>query len=425
MDIKLPHLGEGSDSGVVVSILVQPGDVLSPGQTIIELESGKAVAPIPTEQGGKVASIRVKVGDKIGAGAVILSLEGGAGAPAVEAPKAAAKTAAPAAPVPVDSKPETEEPADYDGPMAPPCSPSIRKLSRELGLDLRKIKGSELGGRIVMGDLKGYIQRLERALAQAKAAAATPAGGTTARKPAISIDFAQWGPIIKRPMSMLRQTIAQRMLESTSTVPQVTQFDEADITSLEALRKKHAAAYEARGTRLTLTSFVLKALVSTLKKHPIFNASIDDTTNEIVNKAYHHIGLAVDTENGLMVPVIRNVDHRTLLELSQDIATVAAKARDRKLTLDDMKGGTFTVSNQGGIGGGHFTPIINLPEVAILGLGRSALKPAIREGKVEARLLMPVAVTYDHRLIDGGSAARFITDLSAAITAFTDNDVKL
>jgi pyruvate dehydrogenase E2 component (dihydrolipoyllysine-residue acetyltransferase) len=215
------------------------------------------------------------------------------------------------------------------------------------------------------------------------------------------------------------------MLENWNAVPHVTQFDEADITALSAWRKKYSGPYEQKGARLTLTSFVLKIVADTLKKHPAFNSSLDEAAQEIVLKQYYHIGLAVDTEAGLIVPVIRDVDKKNLLTLSKDIEELARKARDRKVSSEDLKGGTFTVSNQGGIGGAHFTPIVNKPEVGILGLGRGAMKPVVREDKVEARLMLPLVLSYDHRVIDGGVAARFIVDLVQAFESFKEDDVKL
>jgi pyruvate dehydrogenase E2 component (dihydrolipoamide acetyltransferase) len=226
-------------------------------------------------------------------------------------------------------------------------------------------------------------------------------------------------------MSMLRKTISRRMSESWHAVPRVTQFDEADITDLMELRKKFAADYEKQGARLTLTSFALRAAAIALKKHPIFNSSLDAARDEIVLKEYVHIGLAVDTEQGLMVPVLRNADRKSLFELSKDVQDFAEKARDRKLSIDDMKGGTFTISNQGGIGGAHFTPIVNTPEVAILGLGKGAQKAVVRAGRIEPRLMLPICVAYDHRVIDGGTAARFTVDLVAAFQGFTEADLKL
>jgi pyruvate dehydrogenase E2 component (dihydrolipoamide acetyltransferase) len=275
-------------------------------------------------------------------------------------------------------------------------------MARELGINLGKIRGSEAGGRIIIGDVRAYIQRLVKA--SAKAAKASGGAASAPAKPApVQIDFSQWGPISKKPVTPLRKVIARRMAESWNSVPRVTQFDDADFTKLGELRKKFAAAYEAKGVKLTLTPFVLKAVAETLKKHPIFNSSLDEVASEIIIKEYIHLGIAVDTDQGLMVPVIRDVDKKSMLDLAKELESLAAKARDRKITADEMKGGTFTISNQGAIGGAHFTPIINLPEVAILGLGRGALKPVVRDGKVEVRMMTPLGLSYDHRVVDGGA----------------------
>jgi pyruvate dehydrogenase E2 component (dihydrolipoamide acetyltransferase) len=239
------------------------------------------------------------------------------------------------------------------------------------------------------------------------------------------MDFSKWGSVTKKPLSPLRQVIARRMTENWNSIPHVTQFDEADITGLLALRKKYVEAYEKKGVRLTVTSFVLKAVADTLKKHPFFNSSLDESTQEIVLKEYVHIGVAVDTEAGLIVPVLRDADKKDLVQLSKDLEELATKARERKVSGEELKGGTFTISNQGGIGGGHFTPIINKPEVAILGLGKGATKAVVRENKIEPRTILPVALSYDHRVIDGGGAARFIVDLVKAIENFDESLVKV
>jgi pyruvate dehydrogenase E2 component (dihydrolipoamide acetyltransferase) len=424
MDVKLPNLGEGADSGTVVGILVKPGAQIKKGQSIIELETGKAVAPIPSPAAGTVTSIRVKEGDKLSVGGVILSLEeaaGGAASSAAPAPSAPAKKSAPKAAVKkAEPEPEEEEVEAAEGEIVnenPVAAPSVRRVARELGIDLRKIPGDE--GRVTWEDLRAWIARLERLAAQKKA---TKAGGPA---PAPEVDFSQFGSIYKRPVTQLRKVIAQRMAESRQAIPEVTQFDEADVTALNELRKKLAPEYEKKGVRLTMTSFILKAVANTLKKHAIFNSSLDELASEIVFKEYVHLGLAVDTEAGLLVPVIRDVDKKDLVQLSKDVADLAAKARDRKIGLDEMRGGTFTISNQGAIGGGHFTPIINRPEVAILGLGRSAEKAVVRDGKIVSRLMMPIAVAYDHRVIDGGAAARFTVDLVAAFEKFNEADAKI
>jgi pyruvate dehydrogenase E2 component (dihydrolipoamide acetyltransferase) len=421
MDLKLPPLGEGVDSGSVVGILVREGDQVAKGQGIIELETGKAVAPVPSPAAGKVAKILVAVGDKISVGQAILSLEGGAAAPAKPAPaaRAAGQTRPTAtAPEPHDPPEASAEDTPSDDTPVPAASPTIRRLARELGLDLRHIHGSESGGRIVMDDLRGYIQRLQRVAAQPR-----PDGPPAPSKPPPPrMDFAKWGPVTKRPMTTLRKAIAAHMSESWQATPRVTQFDEADITALNDARKKYAGAFEKQGARLTLTSFALKIVAGALRQHPVFNTSLDEAAAEVIYKEYYHIGLAVDTEQGLIVPVLRDVDKKDMLTLSKEMNEIAAKTRDRKISLEEMQGGTFTISNQGGLGGGHFTPVVNRPETAILGLGRGALKAVVREGKIEPRLMLPLALAYDHRVIDGGAAVRFMLDL---VKGFENFDEKL
>jgi pyruvate dehydrogenase E2 component (dihydrolipoamide acetyltransferase) len=289
-----------------------------------------------------------------------------------------------------------------------------------LGIDLGRVRGSEPGGRIVIGDIRAYIQRLQKLTEKPK-----PGEPAQVKPVAEQIDFSKWGPVSKKPLTQLRQVIARRMLENWNAIPHVTQFDEADFSRLNELRKQHAPAYEQKGTRLTLTPLVVKALVETLKKHPIFNSSLDEVAQEVVLKEYFHIGIAVDTEQGLIVPVIRDADKKSVLELSKELEQLAQKARDRKVTAEELKGGTFTISNQGAIGGAHFTPIINKPEVAILGIGRGAMKPVARDGKVEVRLMTPLGLSYDHRVIDGGAAARFIVDLVRALQEFEEAQVKI
>jgi pyruvate dehydrogenase E2 component (dihydrolipoamide acetyltransferase) len=419
MDVKLPKLGEGADSGVVVTVFVKEGDTIAKDQAVIELENEKAVASIPSTAAGVVAKVYVKPGDKLSVGQRILTLEGGgqtatASAGAVQRAKSETQ-----AEEPVEQAAEPED--EIRKPVAAPvASPSLRKLARELGIDLGRVRGSEPGGRIVISDIRAYIQRLQRLTEKPKPEA--PA----AAKPAVEqVDFSKWGKVSKKPLTQLRQVIARRMLENWNAIPHVTQFDDADFTMLNELRKKYAPAYEQNGTRLTLTPLVVKALVETLKKHPIFNSSLDEVAQEVVLKEYFHIGIAVDTEQGLIVPVIRDADQKSVLELSKELEQLAQKARDRKVTADELKGGTFTISNQGAIGGAHFTPIINKPEVAILGLGRGALKPVAREGRIELRLMTPLGLSYDHRVIDGGAAARFIVDLVKAFQEFKEEAVKL
>jgi pyruvate dehydrogenase E2 component (dihydrolipoamide acetyltransferase) len=433
MDLKLPHLGEGADSGTVVNLFVKEGDTVTRDQPILELENEKAVATIPSTAAGTVTQIFVKAGDKIKVGQRILSLGEGS---AVAAPPAAEPVPPPVrsreriiqtpSPEQVPAALEEETPEPISEPklgMVPAAAPSIRKLARDLGLDLTRVQGSARGGRIVMEDVRAYVQKLQRLAAGPRAAA--PAGAPVPKPPPEPVDFAKWGPISRAPLSPLRKVISRRMAESWAATPRVTQFDEADITSLMALRKKYAAAYEQQGARLTLTSFALKVVVDTLKKHPIFNASLDEVTQEIVLKQYYHIGMAVDTEAGLIVPVIRDVDKKSLVELSLELEELAGKARERKVSLEELKGGTFTISNQGGIGSGHFTPIVNKPEVAILGLGRGAMKAVVRDSKIEPRLMLPLGLSYDHRVIDGAAAARFTVDLVQGFENFKEDDVRI
>ncbi len=432
MDVRLPNLGEGADSGSVVSVFVKVGDQITKGQTLLELENEKAVAPIPSPAEGRVTAIRVKQGDKISVGQVILTLaDAGAKAPAAEprqpAPQVEAEEQAENPAGPPEPTPEAEsEPASPppDAGVArkagfpPPAAPSIRKLAKDLGIDLARVRGSQHGGRIILPDIRAYIQSLQqRVFSQKKEPVRAPA--------AEPVDFAKWGPVSAKPLSQLRQVISRRMAESWTRIPHVTQFDSADITKVNELRKQHAPAYEAQGVRLTVTSFVLRAVVAVLKKHPIFNASLDEAAQQIVMKDYIHIGLAVDTEAGLLVPVVRNADSKSMLELSKEVQDLADRARARKLALDEMRGGTFTISNQGGIGSAHFTPIINMPESAILGLGRGAMAPVVRGSEIVPRLLLPLALSYDHRLIDGAAAARFMVDLVGALENFAEEGLKL
>ncbi len=430
MDVKLPPLGEGADSGTVVNILVKEGDQISKGQTILELETGKAVTPIPSAAAGKVTRIHVAEGAKTSVGALLLSLEG-SNTPAEDAPAAAPKSPGKKAPgkstrSQEEESEESESAADdfdSESQFPPPASPSLRRLAQDLGIDLRKVRGSENGGRIVVADLKTYIGRLRKAASLAQRAGAN---AIAAKAPAESIDFSKFGPIAKRPMSGLRKIISQRMSENWNAIPHVTQFEEIDLTRVMDLRKKYADAYEQKGARLTVTSFALKAVAHTLKKHPLFNTSLDEAAAEIVYKEYFHIGLAVDSEQGLLVPVIRDVDKKDLVQLSRELAELALKARERKISTEEMQGGTFTISNQGGIGGGFFTPIVNKPEVAILGLGKGRFQAVVTSDKrIEPRLILPSALSYDHRVIDGGNAARFILDLMDAFQNFNEADVKI
>ena len=428
MDVRLPKIGDSADSGTVVSILVKPGDVITAGQTVIELEQEKAVAPIPSSAAGTVGEIRVREGEKISVGTVILTLTGATGgsAPAPAAAPAAAAASRPArrAQVVQDDDDDDVLPADEgDGGPTPGASPYVRKVARELGIPLSRVAGSGNGGRVVITDLARHIARLERAVARAGRYAEEPKGLSFAP---VSTDFSVFGPVVSEPLTELRKVIASRMVENSVSLPHVTQFDDADLSRIEALRKQYKGDYEKAGARLTPTPFIIKALVSALKKHPRFNSSVNEVAQTLVLKQYYHIGIAVDTDAGLLVPVLKDADKKSLLQIAQELTAIAEKARDRKVGAEDMKGGTFTISNQGAIGGGHFTPIINKPESAILGIGKTQQKPVVTaEGKIEARPMMPITVSYDHRIIDGGSAARFTVDLVKALQEFPESEVKL
>ena len=424
MDVRFPKIGDGAEGGKVVSVLVKAGDTITTGQTILELESEKAIAPIPSPATGTVASVRVKEGDTIAVGTLLLTLEGSEAPPsAPPKAKAIAKKIAPQVTDDEESESDAVTGDESDEGPIPAASPYVRKVARDLGIRLTRVRGSGSGGRVQLEDLARYVAKLETKVARAGRYAEGPQGLSF---PLVNQDFGLYGPVTSEPLTALRKIISSRMLENKVTLPHVTQFDEADMTVIETLRNRHKAAYEAAGIKLTPTPFIIKALVSALQKHPKFNSSLNEVAEVLVLKHYFHIGIAVDTDSGLLVPVLKDADKKSLLEISRELALIAAKARDRKIGAEEMKGGTFTVSNQGAIGGSHFTPIINKPEVAILGLGKSHLKPIVTaEGKIEARLMMPLTISYDHRVIDGGAAARFTVDLVKAIEGFEEAAVKL
>lgn len=439
MDVTLPRLGEGVDSGTVASIFVKEGDQVTKDQPLLELESEKAVATIPAPEAGTVAKIHVSEGDEIRVGQLILTLSG-------DRVSGEAQAAAPAPPSPIDATVGDEEESQLEQPQAPPralpreeelrgpihhvegippaASPSIRRLARELGIDLARVRGSERGGRIVMADVKRYIEQLQQSAAAPRASAPGEQAAAPVRPAVPRVDFAKWGPVERKKSSKLRSTISQRMTASWLNVPRVTQFDEVDITDVMALKKKYDARYEKKGARLTVTAFALKALVGVLRDHPVINASLDEEAGEVVYKGYYHFGIAVDTEQGLIVPVLRDVDKKNLREIAAELAALAERTRKREVSLEEMQGATFTISNQGGIGSGPFTPIVNTPESAILGMARGVMKPAIRENRVTKRLIMPVTLSYDHRLVDGANAARFMVDFVRALEKFSEKDIK-
>jgi pyruvate dehydrogenase E2 component (dihydrolipoamide acetyltransferase) len=437
-EFKLPELGENISQGELVRLMISPGSKVSEGQPVMELETDKAVIEVPSSISGIVSEVRVKQGDKIKVGQVIFTLEGGA-APQSERPKHApvehvsgqhgARLAFQAA---IQAEGKTEEqalPPDQPQSILPsfampaqldkvagsehrepvPAAPHVRRLAREIGIDIHAVKGTGPGGRISEADVKAYSKSL---LASMAAAAQAPHGPQFAQ--AELPDFTKWGKVERVSIRGVRRKTAEHLWQAWTTVPHVTQNDKADITELEQLRARFAPKAQEAGGKMTVTAIALKVCSSALKIFPQFNASIDLAKDEIVYKQYINIGVAVDTDRGLLVPVIRDVDKKNIVELATELTQLSKKARDKKLTLAEMEGGTFTITNLGGIGGTGFSPIVNYPEVAILGLSRSSTEPVWLNGKFEPRLVLPLSLSYDHRLIDGADAARFLRWIAEA-----------
>ena len=410
-EFKLPELGENVSAGTVGKLLVKLGDVIASGQNVIEIETDKAVAEIPTPVSGRVAEIRVKEGGTVHVGDVVLVVDESVD---VSKPAAAAVTPPPpdppsAAPADAAIAPPAKAPVESGATPHPGivrAAPSVRQMARELGIDLNDVPSQDPSGRITAHDLLVYKQSFASVPGTSPAMDKTPTPEATEETADILRD--KWGTVVPQPMNTVRIRTAERMADNWSAIPHVTHFEKADITALEEQRLKSAKKVEAGGGKLTITSFVLKALAEALKHFPKFNASVDMQGHRVLLKKYYHIGVAVDTPNGLLVPVLRDVDKKSITEISVELPEMAKKARDRRLTLDDMQGGTFTVSNLGGLGGYGFTPIINAPEVAVLGMSRSQIEPVWGHGQFTPRLILPLSLSYDHRLIDGADAARFL-----------------
>ncbi|HEY1378147.1 MAG TPA: 2-oxo acid dehydrogenase subunit E2 [Gemmataceae bacterium] len=431
VEIKLPALSESISEGVVSEVRVKAGDTLKPGDTVVVVEAEKSTVEVPAEAGGKVTEVLVKKGDTVKVGQVLARAEGGDGQPAADKgkkkDKAEAKAEAPEVPegespaaakaidggatdavdharktaAAVSHKPavggngrngEHDGPRTGDGAGLIPAGPATRRLARKLGVDLGQVPGTGPRGRVTQDDVIAFSKQLAPRESRGANLAAPPLP-----------DFGKWGPVEAQPLELVRRKTAEQMTVAWSQVAHVTQHDLADVTDLETFRKSQ----EGSGPKLTVTAFALKAVAVALKEFPHFNASLDAAGGRLIKKGYYHIGVAVDTDRGLLVPVIRDVDKKSIRELAAEVAELAEKARQRKLPIDDMKGGTFTITNLGGIGGTAFTPIVNWPEVAILGLSRSRLEPAVRDGQVMPRLMLPLSLSYDHRVIDGADGARF------------------
>ncbi|MGH9513511.1 MAG: dihydrolipoyllysine-residue acetyltransferase [Terriglobales bacterium] len=439
-EFKLPELGENIAQGDLVRLLISPGDKVSEGQPVMELETDKAVVEVPSSVGGVVKDVRVKQGDKVKVGQVIFTLEAGSS----EARSSVGARAGSHAPVEhaseqhgarlsfqaaIEAEGKTEEevlppdppqtrPADFSMPAQlakvagaehrdpVPAAPHVRRLARELGLDIHGVKGMGPGGRISEDDVKAYSKAL-------LASMAAQAPSTHVSQPKLP-DFSKWGKIERVSMRGVRRKTAEHLWEAWNTIPHVTQQDKADITELEQLRARFAPKAQEAGGKMTVTAIALKVCASALKVFPQFNASIDLGKEEIVYKQYIHIGVAVDTDRGLLVPVIHDVDKKNIVELAAELTQVSKKAKEKKLAPAEMEGGTFTITNLGGIGGTGFSPIVNFPEVAILGLSRSSMEPVWMNGKFEPRQVIPLSLSYDHRLIDGADAARFLRWIAEA-----------
>lgn len=467
IEIKLPELGDGIKSGDILEVLIKVGDEVKKNQDVLEVETDKATVTVPSSHAGRVTKLLVKAGDTLAIGGSIAALEVTAGTaeaakPAAPAPSASAPAApapaappsapippaAPAAPAPVAATPRPAAPAPAPvtpTPAAPaaaiqpaaapaaasqaaailptaspgliPAGPAVRRFAREVGIDLTMVRGTAESGRITREDVLEAVRQANQmarggGTAVAKAAGGAGTGLATGGGSGDGVSDA-WGPVRIERMTKIRKTIAAKMHESWSTVPRVTNMDDADVTELERIRQSSKDDYAARGIKLTQLPFVIKAVAMALKKNPVVNASIDMDNGTIIYKDYVHIGIAVDSDRGLVVPSLRNADQLSIAEIARQVSTLADKVRDNQFSLEELRGSTFTISNLGAVGGAYATPIINTPEVAILLLGRSRKMPVVVNDQIVPRLMMPLSMSYDHRLVDGGAAARFMNDVIA------------
>ncbi len=413
-ELKLPELGENIEEVSVSAVLVAVGDLIRRDQPVVEVETEKASLEVPATRDGKVAELLVKQGDKIRVGQLLLRLEeqvaqgDAAPAPAVAATETVRTSDVPVpsteAPAPVIASPDKGRPRIGD---VAPAAPSARAMASQLGVDITRVVGSGPGGRISRSDVKAFAKQiiLERT--------AVPAGVPPAAPPLP--DFGQWGEVERQPLTGIRRATAASMSNSWNTIPHVTQFDHADITQLESMRKRFNRRPEAAGRKLTVTALAMKMVAGALKQFPRFNASLDLASNAVVFKKYVHVGVAVDTERGLLVPVVRDVDRKSVVQVASELNDLAERARTKKITPDEMRGACFTVSNLGGLGTTYFSPIVNWPEVAILGVGRAEQQAVFAEGQFHPSLILPLSLSYDHRLIDGADAARFLRWVAEAL----------
>ncbi len=424
IEVKVPDIGDFEEVGVI-EVLVAPGDRVEKEGSLITVESDKATMEIPSPVAGVVKELKIKVGDKVAKGSLILILDEAAGsAPVVPVQSAAAAVSTTPAPAVAAVEPPPRPVAKPDPvPLEPQdltvskphASPSIRMFARELGVDLSKVKGTGLKGRVTREDVQVFVKG---ALAAAKPASASASGGglpfSLPELP--NIDFAKFGPVETRALSRIKKISGANLHRNWVSIPHITQFDEADITELESFRKANAADTEKQGFKLTMLAFLIKASVTALRQFPDFNASLDKSGENLVLKKYFHIGVAVDTPDGLVVPVIRDADRKGVFDLARELGEVSKLAKEKKLKPGDMQGGTFSISSLGGIGGTMFTPIINAPEVAILGVSRSVMRPVWNGKEFTPRLVLPLSLSYDHRVIDGAAGARFTTYLVSVLS---------
>jgi len=418
---KLPDLGEGIHEAEVLAVLVSQGDEVKEGDPIVEVETDKAAVEIPSPFNGKVLEILIKPGDIVRVGEVLMSFSELGEAAIAEGPKPAEKI--PATPAPKDQK---RFPGRERGPV--PASPATRRLARELGVDLNLVTPSGPAGLVTADDVRAFAEstmplKEPREVPAEKRIEARPMKITLPPLP----DFTRWGSVQRLPVRSIRRATAQQMSLAWSQIPHVTNYGEVDVTKLEEVRNRFKADIEAQGGKLTMTVFALKAAATALRLNPNFNATLDSQAGELIVKQYYHIGVAVDTEDGLIVPVIRNVDRKSIEELSIELNDLVQRTRSRKAKVEEMQGGTFTITNVGPMGGGHFAPIINYPEVAILGMGSARLKPVVKhsegsEPEIVARLMLPIVLCIDHRVLDGADAMRF---MRVFITTLGDPDTLL
>ncbi len=411
-DILLPDTG--SNNAVdIIEIHVKAGVHIEKGAPLVTLESDKATIDVPAPETGKVIKVLVKVGQKVRSGEAICQFEGeGATEKPTSKPATSPKAETSSAPAPEPEKPPPPTSSQPPTPLAHAkdilAGPAVRRLARVLGVDLTNVTGTGQRNRVTQEDVQSHVKNILTRGEQQTSSFALPAMP--------EIDFAQYGPIKKIALTRIKRVSAQNLSRNWLLAPHVTQFDEADITELEAFRKKESSRFEKQGFKLTPLVFIMKAIVAALKAFPSFNASLDSSGENLILKEYFHLGIAVDTPEGLVVPVIRDVDQKSFTELAKELAEMSHKAREKKLTAQNMQGNTFTISSLGGIGGTAFTPIINLPDVAILGVSKSTIKPIYNDYEFQPRLMLPLSLSYDHRVIDGAEAARFIVFLSGLLS---------